>query len=118
MQTNTLTYQALVGPAGMVKARQITEAFGRDGYAVTRTGPNTVLQAIETRYFGPGNTRGARVKAICQARSITVHWDHALNPEANHRAAAEKLMAVMGWSGRLVQGGLPGDGYCFVQLVD
>ena len=74
-----------------------------------------ILQAIETGYIGPGNVRGARIKAKSYARSIYVPYDHALNIENNHAAAAGALAEKMGWSGRWYQGGSPdGSGYYFV----
>lgn len=57
----------------------------------------TQMQAIQTRYFGPSNVRGSRIKATCAATSITVGYDHALNSEKNHEAAAIALIAKMGW---------------------
>lgn len=76
---------------------------------------NSFHQAIETRYYGPTNSRGSRVAAICQAGKVTVHWDHALNPEQNHAAAAQAMIDKMGWHGKWVQGAMPGNhsGYCF-----
>jgi hypothetical protein len=83
-------------------------------------------QAITTRYLGATNHRGSRVKAYAQAGTKTIPWDHALDPEDNHRAAAEALANDRRWlepraySGvvrtpRLVAGALPsGDGYAFV----
>ena len=72
-------------------------------------------QAITTKYLGPTNSRGSRVKATCQAGSVTVSWDHALSSEQNHTAAAEALASKLGWIGddsdwRLVGGGLPSGG--------
>jgi hypothetical protein len=75
-------------------------------------------QAIVTKFLGPTDTRGSRVKATCEAGSLTLGWDHSLNSEANHRRAAEALCAKLGWTGefygKLHQGGLPGSGYAFV----
>lgn len=66
------------------------------------------MQAITTRYFGPGNVKGARVKAACQAKSITLPWDHSLNFAANHLVAAKALATDLGWNyGRWIGGGLP-----------
>jgi len=67
------------------------------------------MQAIVTRYFGPGNVRGSRVKATAQAGSLTVEWNDGLTFEANHRAAAHALAARYGWAGRWVGGGLPSE---------
>jgi len=76
------------------------------------------MQAIVTKYIGPTNHRGSRVKASAQAGTVTLGWDHALNPDNNHRAAALALMARFGWQehSTLSEGGsLPnGTGECFV----
>jgi hypothetical protein len=75
-------------------------------------------QAIETKFIGPTNFRGARVKATAEAGSVTVYWDYELGVEGNHAAAAEALRAKLGWNsefyGKLVAGALPGRGYAFV----
>ena len=77
-----------------------------------------IVQAITTKYFGPSNVKGSRVKATASAGSITLHWDHALNAEQNHTAAAKALVDKFKWNGQYVQGGLPNDsGYCFVCLT-
>jgi hypothetical protein len=56
------------------------------------------MQAIVTKYFGPGNVRGSRVKATCQAGSITLPWDDSLHRDANHLVAAKALATKMGWN--------------------
>jgi hypothetical protein len=71
-------------------------------------------QAIVTKFHGPTNHRGARVKATADAGSITLPWDHALGVEGNHRAAAEALAKKYGWPLDMFGGGLPGSGYAFV----
>lgn len=74
-----------------------------------------IVQAIVTKFLGPTNFRGSRIKASAAAGSITVSSDHSLGIEANHAVAAETLAAKLGWIGRWFQGGMPGDsGYCFV----
>lgn len=85
-----------------------------------------IYQAIETRYLGPTNTRPGRIKATAWAGSATVEYDHALNAEDNHRAAAMALAAKHAkhaqqyggksiWSeGTWTQGGnAKGTGYVF-----
>lgn len=57
------------------------------------------MQAIQTKYFGPSNVKGSRIKAACAARSVVVGYDYALNSAGNHIAAAEKLIALLGWTG-------------------
>lgn len=77
----------------------------------------TITQAIETRYLGPTNTKSGRIKAAAWAGSITVPYDHALNSEDNHRAAAMALVAKLQWQGTFAQGGnAKGDGYYFVNV--
>jgi hypothetical protein len=76
-----------------------------------------VTQAIETRYLGATNTKGGRIKATAWAGSITIGYNHALDTQDNHRAAANALIAKMGWSGTFAQGGnVKGDGYYFVNV--
>jgi hypothetical protein len=55
------------------------------------------MQAITTRFLGPTNFRGSRVKAQCEAGSVIVSWDHALDPEGNHKAACAALLSKLGW---------------------
>jgi hypothetical protein len=72
-------------------------------------------QAIVTKYIGPSNTKGSRIKASAAAGSVTIHIDNALNIENNHAKAAEALAEKLGWGGNWFIGGLPDDtGYCFV----
>lgn len=77
-------------------------------------------QAIVTKYLGPTNHRGARVKATAQAGSVTIPWDDALDVADNHTAAAHVLCKRLEWPfspGTLVGGALPdGTGYCFVMV--
>jgi hypothetical protein len=74
-------------------------------------------QAIETKYLGPTNFRGERIKARAWAGSVTVPYDSALNADANHRAAADALRAKYGWEGTFAQGGnAAGSGYVFVNV--
>lgn len=76
-----------------------------------------IVQAITTKYIGPTNTRGSRIKAKAFAGSITVHYDHALNIEENHANAAKALADKYEWRGTWFQGGLPEDcGYVFVSV--
>ena len=69
------------------------------------------MQAIVTKYLGPTNARGSRIKATCQAESVTIEWDTSLNSERNHIAAAKKLATKLGWDGLWLMGYPPnGDG--------
>lgn len=75
------------------------------------------MQAIITKYLGATNHKGSRLKAKCEAGSITVSYDHALNGPENHRAAAVALAEKLEWSGDLVSGCLPSGEYahCFAE---
>ena len=55
------------------------------------------MQAIQTKYHGPTNTRGTRISAKCSAGRISLPWDHSLNFEENHRKAAEALIVKLHW---------------------
>jgi hypothetical protein len=72
------------------------------------------MKAIETRYFGPSNVKGSRIKAFdCDNNSVTIGYPHELSGEDCHRKAAEALCAKMKWTGELV-GGSTKKGYVFV----
>jgi len=79
-----------------------------------------MLQAIVTKYHGPTNYKGSRITARADAGRIIVHYDHALNIDENHKAAAKALAERLGWKEAigypaLAGGALPGNaGYCFV----
>lgn len=77
------------------------------------------MQAIQTRYFGPSNVRGSRIKAWCTAGQITIPYPHELSGQAVHRKAAEALRDKLGWKepnyGKTMLGGcLPNGDYCFI----
>ena len=54
-------------------------------------------QAIVTKWLDPTNHRGSRVRASCDAGSLTVSWDYEVGVEGNHRAAALALAEKLGW---------------------
>lgn len=62
------------------------------------------MQAIQTKRLAATNTRGQRIKATAQAGTITIAWDHSVNYEANHRAAAMAFANKLQWEGRWVGG--------------
>lgn len=77
------------------------------------------MQAIQTKFLPVTDTKDNRVKAWCNAGSITVDWDDERNVENNHALAAQALAVKLGWTkkthGGMYGGALPGDnGYCFV----
>jgi len=76
------------------------------------------MQAIQTRYLGPTNLRGSRIKAWADAGSITIPYPYGLSGQACHRAAAEALALKLEWDtpfhGSLLGGCLPNGDYAFV----
>jgi hypothetical protein len=74
-------------------------------------------QAIQTKYLGPTDKRGSRVKAWAAAGSITLGWKNELNSDDNHYQAALTLQGKFDWSkyNSLIGGVLPNGEYCFVQ---
>ena len=71
-------------------------------YRQGKTRKVNIMQAITTKFLGPTNTRGSRIKATCWLTSVTVAWDHALNVEENHREAIEALVCKLN-SDRIVK---------------
>jgi hypothetical protein len=72
-------------------------------------------QAITTRYYGPGNVRGSRVRAVTESGvKLTLHWDDALDSLENHAKAAQALANKLGWKNRLIPGALHGGDYAWV----
>lgn len=69
------------------------------------------MQSIITKYLGPSNFRGARIKAKATggAGSMTRSYDYALNTEENHRASAKAFAKHLQWPGTWIEGDL-GDG--------
>ena len=62
------------------------------------------MKAIMTKYLGPTDRRGARIKASDLDRnSVTVSYDHASHDP--HRDAAVALIRKMGWHGTWAEGG-------------
>lgn len=78
--------------------------------------------AIHTKYIGPSNTRGARIKAYASdGRSVTVGYDHALDSDKAHfqaaRAFADKHLKYTPDMSRMAYGdSADGKGYCFCFL--
>lgn len=77
------------------------------------------MMAIFTKYLGPTNTRGSKVKAWADwaehKKQVTLHWDDGLSSHDNHAAAAKALAAKLNWFGRWYQGATE-VGYVFVRV--
>jgi hypothetical protein len=72
-------------------------------------------QAIVTKYLGPTNFRGSRIKATsASGLSVTVSYRSELSADQNHLDAALTLCRKLNWlQGSLHMGGLE-TGYVFV----
>lgn len=76
------------------------------------------FKAITTKYIGPTERRGSRVKAFDgDGHSVTIGFDSSLSSAKAHAKAAEALCRKMNWSGTLVSGGIRG-GEVFVFVDD
>lgn len=53
---------------------------------------------IQTKFIGPTNTKGSRVRASDgEGNRVVISWDHRQSPEENHRDAAVTLAHKMNW---------------------
>mgnify|MGYP003344477924 CR=1 FL=1 len=70
---------------------------------------------IKTKFIGPTNTRGARIKATCQAGSVTIAYPYDLSSADVHWAAAKALIEKLGlmWGSQFTVGS-DNDGYYFI----
>ena len=73
------------------------------------------MLAIETKFHGPTNTKGARVSARMHgmAKRVEIPWDHALSVTTNHQRAALYLLEKLDLFGRYI-GGTTKTGMVFV----
>lgn len=55
------------------------------------------MQAIRTKYHGPGNVRGSGFTVTSAAKTMRVGYDHRLNVEDNHQAAARAMILALKW---------------------
>jgi len=63
------------------------------------------MKAILTRYIGPTNTKGGRIKADDgDGNTLTIPYDDSLNSSEVHAKAAKALCEKMGWDLNLIGG--------------
>ena len=73
------------------------------------------MKAILTKYLGPTNNRGSRVKAYDECgNQVTVSWNFELGVEENHQAAAQAFVQKMGWKWQDLIGGSIKEGFAFI----
>lgn len=77
------------------------------------------MQAIQTVYKGPTNTRGSGVTVRAERGRKRYGWNHAADIGDNHRNAAAMCAAEWEWTGVWVGGSTPdGTGYTFACIGD
>lgn len=76
------------------------------------------MQAIQTYAIGPSNYRGSRIVAKASAGRLMLNWQYDLNPEDNHRRAAQAFADKFGWTGQWVCGGMADGSSVFVNVND
>lgn len=69
-------------------------------------------QAIVTKYYGPTNRNGSRIKATAVSGSVWTQYRQELTIEENHFHAAMRLAHKFNWygprfDGNWVAGGMP-----------
>lgn len=75
-----------------------------------------MFQAIVTKFHGPTDHHGARIRASADAGRIWHNYNPARSVDINHLEAAEALCLKLGWDGDWHGGALPGDtGYAHVR---
>ena len=76
---------------------------------------------IRTRYIGPTDTKGARIRATDGVRQVTIPYPYELDTEDAHAEAAAKLVDVIhGHDEERVEYAMArstkDDGYCFYRI--
>ena len=80
---------------------------------------------IKTRFLGPTNYRNSRVVAThkwCDGdtKRVVISWDHNLDAQDNHLAAAQALVTVIfhNGPGKITGMGWDSDAYYFLAVAD
>ena len=55
-------------------------------------------QAIVTKWLPSTNTKPSRIKATCDAGTLTMSYDHGLDICENHARVAMALVRKLGWT--------------------
>jgi hypothetical protein len=73
------------------------------------------MQAIITKFINPTNHRGARIKAIAAAGSVTVPYEYGSDTTGAHRVAAVAFCDKFDWEFDHVSGELPDGSLAWVK---
>ena len=74
------------------------------------------MQAIKTKYLSATNTKHSRIKAECEAGSLTVSYNHSYDAIGMHRYAAFELIKKLEWGNVILHTGELKD--CFVHVLE
>lgn len=76
------------------------------------------MSIIRTKYLGPTDHKGSRIKASIGPDAVILPYDHALSGSGNHKTAAHALATKLGLEGSWARytDHATGDGYVFVNL--
>lgn len=72
------------------------------------------MQAIETKYYGVTNTRGARIVARASAGKVSIPFPYDAHDP--HLEAAKALCVKFNWQNELIGGGLHDGREVFVMI--
>jgi len=74
-------------------------------------------QAIETKYYGPTNHKGSRIRVKAEAGTQWFSWDYSKEVSENHAICANMFANDLGWleHSKLIGGGTQ-TGYVFVMV--
>lgn len=72
------------------------------------------MKTITTKYYSPGNVRGARIVARDGDNQFRFSYNDALNYEQNHASAAQKFCDRLNWRGRMIGGQIKNGTYVWV----
>ena len=77
------------------------------------------MAIIKTKFIGPTNTRGARIKATCQAGSATISYPYSESISDSHWLAAQELITKLSlnWGSEFTVGS-DNDGYYFIPKTE
>lgn len=65
---------------------------------------------IQTKYTGPTDARGSKIKAKHSDGNLSQPYNHAWEPEENHQCAAEMLAVKLNIAYKQIQTGILPDG--------
>ena len=63
------------------------------------------MQAIRTKYLPATHTKPSRIKAECEAGTITISYDYSLNIDQLHQKAAYMLLEKLKWAPEFIHTG-------------